>query len=86
MLFTTEDGKSFDTQSDLTAPERHILQKLFLWETMASSINEFLEKKDAALVNGWNNSGPVSESPALKAIIAELENRVAARLKNSRSN
>ena len=86
MLFTTEDGKSFDTQSDLTAPERHILQKLFLWETMASSINEFLEKKDAALASGWNNSGPVSESPALKSIIAELENRVAARLKNSRSN
>ncbi len=80
MLFTTEDGKSFDTQADLTAPERHILQKLFLWETMASSIQEFREKKDAALENGWNNSGPISGSSALKAIIAELEKRVGKRL------
>ncbi len=85
MLFTTEDGISFDTQADLTAPERHILQKLFLWETMASSINEFLERKDAALANGWNNSGPVNESPALKTIIAELEKKVAVRIKNNGS-
>jgi hypothetical protein len=82
MLFTTDDGKSFDTQRDLTAPERHILQKLFLWETMAASIREFREKKDAALESGWNNSGPVNESPALKIIISELEKRVAIRLEN----
>lgn len=82
MLFTTEDGKSFDTQTDLTAPERHILQKLFLWETMAASIREFKEKKDAALASGWNESGPVNESSALKSIISELEMRVAVRLEN----
>jgi len=81
MLFTTEDGKSFDTQTDLTAPERHILQKLFLWETMASSIEEFREKKDAALENGWNDSGPISGSQALQNIISELERRVAERIK-----
>ncbi len=80
MLFTIENGKSFDTQADLTAPERHILQKLFLWETMASSIQEFREKKGAALENGWNGSGPINESSALKAIIVELEKRVAKRL------
>lgn len=81
MLFTTEDGKSFDTQTDLTAPDRHILQKLFLWETMASSIEEFREKKDAALENGWNDSGPISGSLALKTIISELERRVSVRIK-----
>jgi len=81
MLFTTKDGKSFDTQADLNAPDRHILQKLFLWETMASSIEEFREKKDAALENGWNDSGPISGSPALKTIISELERRVSVRLK-----
>ena len=81
MLFTTKNGESFDTQDDLTAPERHILQKLFLWETMASSMQEFREKKDAALENGWNDSGPISESPNLKSIILELERRVSERLK-----
>jgi len=81
MFFTTREGKSFDTQDDLTAPERHILQKLFLWETMASSMQEFREKKEAALENGWNDSGPISESPALKSIILELEKRVSERIK-----
>ncbi len=80
MIFTTEDGKSFDTQIDLTAPERHILQKLFLWESMSSDIMEFREKIDEALTSGWNNSGPISGSPALKCIIAELEKRVSMRL------
>jgi len=80
MIFTTENGKSFDTQTDLTAPERHILQKLFLWETMATSIQEFRNKKDEALAGGWNNSGPISESPALKSIISDLETRVAKRM------
>lgn len=81
MLFTTKDGKSFDTQGDLTGPERHILQKLFLWETMASSIQEFREKKDSSLENGWNDSGPISESSALQSIILELERRVSERIK-----
>ena len=83
MLFTTRDGTSFDTQTDLTAPERHILQKLFLWENMASSIEEFREKTDAALYNGWNDSGPVRESAALKQIIQELENRVTERIRDN---
>ena len=82
MIITTKDGKCFDTQADLTAPERHILQKLFLWETMASSIQEFREKKEDALFRGWNNAGPVSESQALKSIINELERKVTERLKN----
>ena len=82
MIFTTRDGTSFDTQSDLTGPERHILQKLFLWENMASSIQQFREKKDAALLRGWNDSGPVSESSALKRIINELEKRVSERIRH----
>jgi len=86
MIITTKDGKWFDTQTDLTAPERHILQKLFLWETMASSIQEFREKKKDALLRGWNNSGPINESPALKSIISELERKVLARLAQTASN
>ncbi|MBW1916047.1 MAG: hypothetical protein JRI86_14120 [Deltaproteobacteria bacterium] len=80
MIITTKDGKSIDTEKDLTAPERHILQKLFLWESMATSINEFTDQKKVALLKGWNNSGPIEESTALKHIIMDLEKKVATRL------
>lgn len=80
MMITTKSGKSFDTNRDLTAPERHILQKLFIWETMASSIEQFRQKKNDALCTGWNDSGPVQESAALTAIIADLEQKVLLRL------
>ena len=82
MIITTKDGKSFDTATDLTSPERHILQKLFLWESMASSLQEFSRKKEQALLKGWNNSGPIKESKTLKAIINHLEEKVAIRLEN----
>ena len=84
MIFTISDGTSFDTQVDLTAHERHVLQKLFLWEAMASSVQEFKEKKAAAIASGWNGSGPISESPALASIIAVLEKRVSDRLNKPR--
>jgi hypothetical protein len=82
MIITTKDG-SFDTDIDLTAPERHILQKLLLWEAMAKSIDEFRQKRDEALVKGWNNSGSISESPAMTSIIRELERKVGERLQKS---
>ena len=82
MIINTSSGKSFDTETDLTAPERHILQKLFLWESMASSLDQFKEKKDRALAVGWNNSGPVTESRALALIIEDLEKKVVNRLRN----
>jgi len=80
MIFTTSQGRSYDTDKDLTAPERHILQKLFLWETMVSTIQEFRERTQDALRKGWNQSGPVPASMALKDIIRDLETRVANRL------
>ncbi|UCF56880.1 MAG: hypothetical protein JSW15_12580 [Deltaproteobacteria bacterium] len=80
MIITTKDGNSFDTETDLTAPERHILQKLFLWESMAASLQQFREKKEQALLKGWNNSGPIQESSALKSIVKDLERKVFARL------
>ncbi len=80
MIIETRNGKSFNTESDLTAPERHILQKLFLWETMAAGILEFREKKEEALLIGWNNSGPIKESQTLRNIISELENKISVRL------
>ncbi len=83
MIITTAKGKSFDTDRDLSAPERHILQKLFAWESMAESIEYFRDKKEEALLKGWNNSGPIQESYALKEIIRYLEIKVSNRLKNS---
>ena len=80
MIIATQDGKSFDTETDLTAPERHILQKLFLWKSMASSLKEFKTKKEEALVKGWNNSGPVPEGQVMRAIIRDLEDKVSRRL------
>jgi hypothetical protein len=83
MIITTQNGKSFDTQTDLTAPERHILQKLFLWQSMATSLQQFKEKTNEALSKGWNNSGKIEQSPTLKTIVHDLEIKVIARLENN---
>jgi hypothetical protein len=82
MIITTRDGQSFDTEKDLEASERHVLQKLFLWETMAASLGEFKEKTDAALRSGWNRSGPIDGSKALMSIIRDLEAKVSKRLES----
>lgn len=83
MILTTRSGRSFDTERDLTAPERHILQKLFIWENMASSLEAFRQKTEEAFRKGWNQSGPVQESQAMKAIVADLEEKVILRLSTS---
>jgi hypothetical protein len=80
MIITTSEGKSFDTQRDLTAIERHILQKLLFWESMASTLEEFDRQRDLALQKGWNQSGPVDESSSMKCIISELRKRLTHRL------
>ncbi|MBW1944219.1 MAG: hypothetical protein JRJ51_15485 [Deltaproteobacteria bacterium] len=80
MIITTTSGRSFDTQKDLTAPERHVLQKLFAWQDMADSVEQFREKKEEALKKGWNNSGPIRASVALELIVKHMENKVVDRL------
>jgi len=81
MIITTRAGRSYNTETDLKAPERHILQKLIIWESLASSIEFFRQKKREALIKGWNNSGPIPESDALKTIIADLEEKISLRLR-----
>jgi hypothetical protein len=80
MKFEAASGRIIDTDRDLAPAERHVLQKLFLWESMAKSLEQFKEKKRDALQKGWNNSGPVPEGPSLRLIIGELERRIASRL------
>jgi hypothetical protein len=84
VILTTHYGTSIDTERDLTAPERHVLQKLFLWKSMAESLDQFRLKKEQALLKGWNNSGPIAESPNLRIIIQDLEGQVAKRLQENR--
>jgi hypothetical protein len=81
MIITTSGDRAFDTQKDLTAPERHVLQKLFAWQDLSDGIEQFREKKEEALQKGWNNSGPIKASVALKLIIRDMENKVIDRLK-----
>jgi hypothetical protein len=81
MIITTSGGRTFDTEKDLTAPERHVLQKLFAWQDMADSVEQFREKKEEALQKGWNNSGPIRASVALILIAKHMENKVIYRLK-----
>jgi len=82
MIITTRNGHTFDTDRDLTAAERHILQKLFAWKSMADSLAQFKEKKEEALRKGWNNSGPVKGGPAFKMIVSDMQQKVVARLES----
>jgi hypothetical protein len=81
MIIATTDGRSVDTDRDLTAAERHILQKLFLWEEMAVSLEQFREEKAKAFGKGWSDSGPIMEGPAMRIIISDMEKRLIARLR-----
>jgi hypothetical protein len=80
MIIRTSSGNSFDTERDLIAPERHIVQKLMAWESLVISLEQFMQKKSNALLRGWEDSGPIAESAALKSIIEDLEKKVFARL------
>jgi hypothetical protein len=80
MIITASDGRSFDTDKDFTAPERHILQKLLIWEVIAVSIDQFREEKGKALRKGWDDSGPVAESQAMRTVSADMEKRLKERL------
>ncbi|MGE5312038.1 MAG: hypothetical protein ACM3MN_09875 [Nitrospirota bacterium] len=80
MIITTTTGRTFDTGRDLTAAERHILQKLFLWEEMAVNLDRFREEKAKAFGKGWSGSGPIKESPVMTIIISDMEKRLLARL------
>jgi hypothetical protein len=86
MVLILGNGQSFDTETDLTAQERHVLQKLFLWKSMASSVEEFRKKKEEALHKGWNGSGPIRESDALRAIVRDLEVKVTLRLREEKGS
>lgn len=82
MLIPIDNNLDIDTDRDLSAAERHIVQKLFGWKTMVASVAEFRRKKESSLVKGWNNSGPIRESKALALVAGQLERELRLRLKS----
>jgi hypothetical protein len=86
MIYTTQSGESFDLEKDFSSPERHILQKLFIWKDMAASVEEFRLKQQEALRKGWGDSGPVQESRNLKSITRDFEAQVALRIRAAKQS
>jgi hypothetical protein len=83
MLYTTQRGESFDLEKDFSSPERHILQKLFIWKDMAASVEEFRLKKREALAKGWGDSGPIQASRNLESLTQDFEAQVALRIRTA---
>jgi hypothetical protein len=84
MIIHIDGNRSIDTDRDLSAAERHVLQKLFGWKTMVESVDQFRRKTEESLRAGWNNSGPIDASAALALVIQQLEKELELRLKSSR--
>jgi hypothetical protein len=76
MIYTTQRGESFDLEKDFSSPERHILQKLFIWKDMAAGVEAFRLKKQEALQKGWGDSGPIQASRNLESITRDFEAQV----------
>jgi len=81
MIYITQRGQSFDLEKDFSSPERHVLQKLFIWKDMAVSVDEFRLKKQEALRKGWGDSGPIQASRNLESITRDFEEQVALRIR-----
>lgn len=80
MIILTKNGNAYDTEKDLTAPERHILQKLLIWKDLAVDLNQFRQKTRQAFNLGWNNSGPISPGTAMVTIVSDLDEKVRIRM------
>lgn len=77
MKYLTLAGRSLDTNRDLDQAGRHVAQKLIFYERLGLSPREFAQRRQRALAQGWNQSGPLTESPALKALADDLARRLA---------
>lgn len=82
MKIQIDSHTEVDTDRDLSAEERHIVQKLLCYKTFVSSITEFREKTAQALEVGWNNSGPIEESKSMKLVVQQMEEEIGLRLED----
>ena len=74
------DNSEIDTERDLSSAEKHILQKLLCYKVYAQSVAEFRQKKEKAFRVGWNESGPVRETPIMAKVAEQLEAELRLRL------
>ena len=79
MIIDCINGEKVDT-ARLGPEERHVIQKLMAWQSLAGSLAFFREKTAAALAAGWNDSGPVPRTRALGLVIDTLERDLNRRL------
>lgn len=80
MIIRLADNSEIDTERDLSSAEKHILQKLLCYKFYVGSMEEFRQKKKTAFRVGWNDSGPVHESPAMARVAEQLEAELRLRL------
>lgn len=86
MIIPIDGGPDVDTDRDLSAAERHVVQKLLGWKSLLNSVAEFRQKKKSALKLGWNNAGPLRESRALALVADQLEKEMIMRLRQKEEN
>ncbi len=80
MIIKLENSSDIDTDRDLSAEERHILQTLFGWKSLVDSVKQFREKKELAFRTGWNESGPIRETKTMSLVVQQLEKELRLRL------
>jgi len=84
MIFQINEAKKLDTDRDFSPAERHVLQKLLCYKMYVGSIEEFRQKKKLALKKGWNDTGPVAETPNLALVAEQMEREILLRLKEDK--
>ena len=82
MIIDCGSGRQVDT-ARLSPEERHVIQKLMAWHSLADSMTMFRDKTEDALQAGWNDSGPVARTRALDHVIDSLEKTLRHRLAGS---
>lgn len=80
MIIRLADNSEIDTERDLSSAEKHILQKLLCYKVYAQSVADFRQKKEKAFRVGWNDSGPVRETPIMARVAEQLEAELCSRL------
>jgi hypothetical protein len=75
-----KSGPTRESEQELSASERYVLQQLWLWKDSVASVAEFRHKKEQALANGFDNSGQIQESQVMGSMVRELEEKLAQRL------
>ena len=86
MIISIDNNRDVDTDRELSSEERHVLQKLLCYRAIVDSVDDFRLRKEKAYSVGWNNSGPIKESPALALIVQQMEKDLVKQLQSEKDN